>query len=1306
MINRDFIDRVRNANDIVDVINEYVKLTKAGVNFKGLCPFHGDRNPSLVVSKVKQFYKCFVCGEGGDVFSFVEKYESCSFIEALKILADRAHIEFPKQELSPEELEEYRERESNYNAIDAAARVYQNHIGEAQSFLVSRGYDSSEKILTDYGVGYAPAGNVVAKELADKGWPIQRLLSVGVIKENEHGQTYDFFRDRLMFPFYDNHGKVVAFSGRAVGETKGGKYVNTGETKLFTKGNHIFGLWQAKKSIAREGFVYLVEGQFDVLSLVKYGVANVVGGSGTAFTDAQLKLLSRLTDKVVMVYDGDSAGSKAALKNCELFLKEGMDVQCVSLPSGEDPDSFAQKNRDKTKENLIKRTEDFHIYFRKVLVPKGNKDVTVSNNALETILRLVAHVASESMRRTYATEIRKLFKQDDATLMRKIRDLRRNIKTDAQSANAGIYGVESLKEYIEDDKPAQITSDYNEFAENFEDSAIVYVAGVPTQTDIQQLRSIYNYFVTTDKGCYIDKNGMDSPYMQALFEIYKSGVQKINVCQSSSSGDVEESFIDYYIRLHGDFMKDFEGEKDGIVLRCIELTCYAEESKITLSRNKYQKQLNITKGQFDEIRKPMVSKRKSFLANSAIDDFVNDDTCADDVVPKYVEENEEYNKMFKECGYYPRINKKGEPVCYMFQNKKGYGYTQVADFYMTPLLHIFSDDFEVNKRILKINRRYYEIPIYIEVQSKSLLKKSTIEEVLINYEAVNFSNGEEWMWTKIREYMSRHYITCSEIDIYGNQQTDGMSRKADEQFFAFSNGIYHIVDGVGKFEPVNELGVVTHNKNNYYLPAYSTIYAGRKKKTEKYELICQLTYREVPESKRVTFEQWAKLMVDVYRLNNNGHWALLFAIMCAFRSNIHCIDRLFTAPFFIGPMSSGKTQIAVSIRSLFGINPNEPIFNLCSGSDAGLSTLVGLFRDVPVVLEEYNNKDVSEAKFQALKGIVYDGDGKQKRRNATSKEIAIDKVFAPAVIVGQETPERDDNSLMRRVIICEVPKSKDRTPNEVRIFEKLKDIENPNKVGLSNVLIEILKLRPMVMDHFRELAKEGYNELKEGVANTGERDRLMRTVSLFLGTVKLIEQYSTLQLPFTYSEFFQLAQEKIVYQLSLIQRTDKLALFFSAMSVMVENGTLLEGREFSIETPTKITGQTDKGPKAFTFDPGTRVMFIRLNTVFAIYDHQNYNREGTAYSQIENNLKSHPSYITPVKSHRFVWTETEETQRSDSNPDMSKQRVEREKNTSCIAINYDVFRAMYNTDMQKQRVKPQDTSDPAEATLPGNLPFD
>ncbi len=1314
MIDKNFIEKVKSALNIVNVIETFTRLHKTGANYKGVCPFHDDHSPSMVVSPSRQTYHCFVCGASGDVISFVQHHLNLSFIEALRWCANQAGIEFPTKELTPEEEAAYKRREAQRIAIDAAAKFFQKNLGQAESFLASRGYSLSDKALTDFGVGYAPMGNLALAELSKAGYSQELLQEVDVLGNSE-GRLYDRFRDRLMFPFYDMQGHIVGFSGRIVTPKDGtGKYVNTGETPLFTKGKHIFGLYQARKSIGKTGFAYLVEGQFDVMSLHKVGVENVIGGSGTAFTEDQVKLLLRFTDDIIMIYDADPAGVKASLKNCELLLKAGAKVRCIRLEKGMDPDEFAKAHGSLTSKKLKELTEPFPKAFKRMILPRGCKDETVVTDCLNSICSLVACVQDSVLRLEYIKSIAEDFRSKIGIIDNKVRSIRANLKESIEQTNtpSGIFGIDALKENLKNDSPARITSIMQEFLDGYGEEPIVYVSGRPSSNDIQELRRICCYFESSDVGCFLTEDGEESDYLHALADMYRAGIR---VDFNSIAGAI--SFLDNYMDTHGVFLRNFQGNRVPLISRCIELSSYADDTVITVNKANYCFYLNLTKGQFDELRKPFVLKRKSAMKVSMQADNLDDEEFDVNEPPDYVQENEEYKRMWKESGYYPRLNKKSEPVCYMFRNKNGNGMTQVADFFMTPLLHIFSDDFEQNKRVLRINRRYYETPIYIEIPSKAMLKMSSIEEVLINYEAVNF-NGEEWQWKAIKTYMSRHFVMCSEVKTYGNQQSEGMSRKTDEQFFAFANGIFHNVDGQWVFDPVNELGVVTHNKNNYYLPAFSTIYAGSGKQSDKYELISQLVYKEVPAEKKVSFEKWASLMDQVYKINDNGKWALVFAIMCAFRSNIHCIDRLFTAPFFMGPMSSGKTQIAISIRSLF-ISPNIPIFNLNTGTDAAMSTIMGTFKDVPVVLDEYNNKDISDTKFQALKGIVYDGDGKQKRKGTSGREIENDKVFAPVIICGQETPQRDDNALMSRVIVCEVPKPRNRTPEEVRLFEELKTIEDPNKIGLSNVLLQILELRPMFMDHFRSLKQEAYNELKQDIINSGEMDRLMKTASLFLGTVKLIERYSNLRLPFTYDEFFKIVQEKVQFQLSLIRSTDKLAMFFTAVNNMIDTRQIIEGREFLIEQPKKVTGKDSRGDaKTFTFEAGANIMFLRLSAVFSIFDRSGYNNENSTLSTIEQNLRSHSSYVGTVSSRRFVWEETvDDADLRDGS--MVKLRKQKSTSTSAIIIDYDKFVESYNIDFRRdyaddsnKESKPVETKvtntteEPPKKNLPQELPFE
>lgn len=1313
MIDKNFIERVKSSLNIVNVVGKFINLQKAGVNWKGICPFHDDSHPSMVVSQVRQTYHCFVCGAHGDVISFIQHHLNLDFPEAMKWCCDESGIEFPTKELTAEEVDGLRNREARLIALKSAADFFRQNIGQAQTFLLQRGYELDDKTLSDYGVGYAPEGNVAIRSLTEKGYSFDRLKEVGVVAISESGMKYDVFRDRVMFPFYDLQGHVIGFSGRIVQPNdKVGKYVNTGATPLFTKGDHLFGLYQARKSICKKGFVYIVEGQFDVLSLHKVGVENVIGGSGTAFTDQQVKLIARFTQSVVLVYDADPAGQKASLKNCELLLKAGVTVRCIRLPKSMDPDEFARQNGTGTGQWLLDNTMSFPAYFRKTLIPHGNKDSVVESEAIHQVLSLVAQISSAPLRMSYMTEVSRMFKMKLHLVEEAVRDIRRGVDSlpEQSEMKAGIYGLDVLKEHLEDNKPAVITNDFQEFLDGYGDTPILYFSGVPETADIERLRSSYGYFVCSERGCELDSNGNESDYLHSLAECFRMGITNISVACGSST----ESFLDFYISLHGRFLSGYEGDRAPLVLRCIELTVYVDDAVITINRSGYCSMLHITKGQFEEIRKPLLAKRKSKLAISSQSDDISDDYDFDGEPPAYVKENEEYQKMWKECGFYPRLSKQGKPLCYMFKNKDGNGMTQVGDFFMTPLLHIYNDDYERNKRVLRIDRRYYDTPLFIEVLSKSLLKKSTIEEILINLDAVNFTNGDESRWTKIREYMSRHYVICSEVEVYGNQQDSGASRLPSQQFFAFANGIFHFVDGKPTFTQADELGVVMHEKKNYYLPAFSTIYAGSEKKKSRYELVSQLVYREVPKEKQVSFEHWASLMDKVYKANDNGKWAIIYAIMCAFRSNIHCLERLFTAPFFMGPTGSGKTQIAISIRSLF-VSPSVAAFNLNTGTDAALSTIMSTFRDVPVVLEEYKNNEISDYKFQALKAIVYDGDGKQKRKAAGSKEIEEDKVYAPVIICGQDTPQRDDNALMNRVIICEVPyPSKSRTPDEVRLFEELKRIEDPNHVGLSNVLLQVLALRPIFMDHFPSLRKEAYKELTRNSVVSGQMDRIMKTMSFFLGTVKLIEQYTDLRLPFTYSEFFDIAVKKIDFQMSLIQTTDKLATFFTAMNTMIDMGTIVEGRDFTIEQPKVCTLTNVQGNKVTTtFEPGTNILFLRTSTVFAYYERSSFNTERTTKSTIDQNLRSHPSYIGQVQSRRFEWEETSEEKYSPQSSSVQRVKVSKSTMTSATVINYDKFLALYNMDFRRsadalpeQRAEETKAKEahPAEPPLPPHAP--
>nr|DAV70585.1 MAG TPA: DNA directed DNA polymerase [Caudoviricetes sp.] len=1329
---QDAIKYIKDSVNIQEVISEFVNLKKRGINYTGLCPFHNDRHSSFSVSPTKQIYKCFACGKTGDVYQFLIDHENMTFPEAVQWCAKRLGITIENDnESTPEQLQARKYKESLQVVMQASCNFFQNNLQHAASYLQDRGYYVDDDILKIYKVGYAPLGNLLFKDLSRNGYNQDLMQEVNLTAVGQYG-PYDIFQGRLMFPFLDNQGNVVGYTGRILQSRDGvAKYSNTKDTPLFNKGSYLFGLFQARQSIGQMGYAYLVEGQFDVMSLAAVGVTNAVASSGTALTEAQVKLLSRYTREVVLNYDGDAAGQKACRKTAAMMLKFGLEVKSIMLPQGKDPDDIAKEKGSETAMFLKNNTKDIVSYLCLQISKEELNDPAVKEQHLNDLCDIVSNCGSATLRHSYAQIISKRLSIPSDMVLSRIKSFlaKKPEQTAQDDLKPGLYGLDVLPQG--ETGSVHITCDWNEFLEGYGEDMRLYIHEKLSMQDIQEIRRKCTLLDVDYSDLSIQKDGRESILLSAMAECFKNGITEISVNYTADNQSMDSipdesdnednyinreyrdevwTFINTYVYKYHLFLRDVNPyDHTPYIQRCAELIACADDSVRIINYSKYQGWLSLTKQQLNEILKPFLAKRKSRMAINAQRD--DDDIYYDpDQLPDYVENEPKYQQMYQQCKFYPKLNHDGIPVCYIFKNGNDKGHTMVGDFFMEPLLHIQSDIDEDNKRVVKINRRYYKQPIYLEVQSKAFLKKSTIEERLIMLEAVNFTDGEEKHWTKIREWMSRNFVTCKEIKIYGNQQTDGFSKKEDNMFFAFANGIYHQVDGEWRFDAVNELGVVTHNKKNYYLPAFSTIYAGSDNQ-DKYELVSTLYYKELPPEQQCSFEKWADLMNRVYRMNNNGKWAILYAVMCAFRINIHCQDRLFTAPFFMGPMSSGKTQIAISIRSLF-ISPKVPIFNLNIGTDAAMSTLMSTFRDVPVVLDEYNNKDISDVKFQALKGIVYDGDGKQKRRGTSGKEIENEKVYTPVVICGQETPQRDDNALMSRIIVCEVPKpAKARTQEELDLFAELKDIEER---GLSNVLLEILKLRSTVMDRFRLLKQECYKELKSRMSSTGEVDRLMKTASLFLATCKLLTEYSDLKLPFTYEEFFEIAFAKINFQIELISKTDKLATFFKAMDVMIDTKAIIEGRDYDIVEQAKVTIKSPGGERSEVQLPaGTKVLYLRMGAIYTQYARSSYNKEESTQSTIEQNLRSNPAYIGLVNSRRFKWYTTIEVPRGGLEEDTSGtgvqvdntmvKKVERQEAiSSCIAINYDMFRQIYDIDLQR---KPEESEDSKHESNKEDLPF-
>lgn len=405
-------EEIRETADIVEVVGDYVKLKKSGSGFVGLCPFHSEKTPSFHVTPNMGIYKCFGCGESGDVFSFVMAMEGVGFPEALRSLADRYGIDIPDEHVEGDD-ERTKKREGVYHALKYAGLFFYRHLFEsedaekARAYLKKRGYDKS--VIKKFGLGYAPNNSVLLKEAVKDGIPEEYLAEADLVKSSNRGDGfYDTFRDRLMFPIFNPSGKVIAFAGRILDEDKKtAKYVNSAQTIVYNKSEVVYGVNFSKNDIRKEGEVILVEGYTDVITMHQHGVKNVVSSSGTSLTTGQIKILQRYGNRIVMIYDADSAGQKAMERGMDIALEQGMEVFLMQLPDGEDPDSFVKQfGGDSFMEFKKKNAEDFVTFSIHKAEKEGRMESPGDRTAaIKSVLESIALIPEELDRQVYVQHL-------------------------------------------------------------------------------------------------------------------------------------------------------------------------------------------------------------------------------------------------------------------------------------------------------------------------------------------------------------------------------------------------------------------------------------------------------------------------------------------------------------------------------------------------------------------------------------------------------------------------------------------------------------------------------------------------------------------------------------------------------------------------------------------------------------------------------------------------------------------------------------------------------------------------------------
>ncbi|MBM0263745.1 DNA primase [Prevotella copri] len=459
MIDRPTIAKIMDATKIEEVVSEFVTLKKRGINYVGLCPFHNDSNPSFSVSPTRGICHCFTCGKGGNAINFLMELEQMTYPDALRWLAKKYKIEIQERELTNEEKQRESERESMFIVNDWAAKYFQDILlhdvdGIAIGMAYFRGRGFRDDIIRKFQLGFAlPKRTALAEAAKSAGYNPKYLVDTGLcfkVDKDEAGnksgedKILDRFSGRAIFPWFSVSGKVVAFGGRVLdSRTKGisQKYVNSPDSVIYHKERELYGLYQAKKAIAKEDCVFMVEGYTDVISMHQCGIENVVANSGTALSVHQIRLLHRFTSNIVLLYDGDNAGIHAALRGTDMLLEEEMNVKVLFLPDGNDPDSFARSHSAEEFRRYIQENQTDFIQFKTDILLRGVTDPVKRSQAINSIVESISKIKNQITRASYITDCSHRLGVNEAIIVNALNNFVRNGMSEQVKAERRAAGL-------------------------------------------------------------------------------------------------------------------------------------------------------------------------------------------------------------------------------------------------------------------------------------------------------------------------------------------------------------------------------------------------------------------------------------------------------------------------------------------------------------------------------------------------------------------------------------------------------------------------------------------------------------------------------------------------------------------------------------------------------------------------------------------------------------------------------------------------------------------------------------------------
>jgi len=1274
------IKNAKNIDEAValyDTVKQHVTLKKSGLGYQGCCPFHNEKTASFVVTPSKNIFKCFGCGKSGKGSAkFLMEFQNITYFEAIEQLSKKANI--PIEFIEDAEASAIRFEKDNIQIVNKlAAEYYHNNIfGSAgYEYLIERGYN--DEIISYWNLGYAKdSWDILTNYIKTKGANIDTAISAGLLsKKIETGKIFDKIRDRIIFPFYDLAGNNVGYTGRYLLQ-KGTepKYMNSPENAAFSKSNFLFGLFQAQMFIQKANEVYVVEGQTDCITLHAKELNNTVASSGTAFTDGQIALLKRFTKNIILFTDGDEAGRTAVWKDIDICLSKLMNVKVVTLPESEDPDTlFKPMSLQQINAYLLENTHSWFDYKCNI-AEVDRENLEKFTEIVNSIKESLSFIPDEVLRNEYIKRLEERFKLKEISIKAKFTEEKLH----------GFVCFEEAKEIIKKVDKVHVLTDIEKVITNHLNGDMSYIGlngHIITEKHILDLKRCTSNVIVESKLDWNRYDKYEPKYVQDLKLLLKNRFNisvPIDFDQpvfvSSDEDQKDTTFTNWYLKCLIDHI--FGNDDDylaEIIENLAETLSYIPETLRGIKQNFIQEQLKekkvkITSADFRKTLKKYERDRVREY-NTEITKHIEipiAESFDPQNLPKYVDKSE-----FLRLGYFAVQNNKKQHVYFLVKDKTDNLIT-ASNFHFQMLGHVYHKESLMNKRLLKMTHETGEEK-YLELLSSDLRSYENFIKRVYDVGSYFFYKRASWAYEKILSEISRDIPKMTELTSLGHNQMG---------FYSFSDGIYNYTEKL--FVPFDRMGFAKFGKNVFYCKVFSVF---NDRKTEQIEVeeknedpkeffVYDRTNSPAPIKSKIKagFNEYLKLLYEVYQLDNSGIYAFIFTLITAYRDILmqkigHCPLLLLT-----GETNAGKSQVAESIMNMFAYK--FPIFNLLSGSDAAFFNAMEFATNFPLIGDEYNDVQVSDTKFQGAKA-TYDGIGKQKISSTNINERKVYQILVTLGILGQEMPERDDQALLNRSLHAIISK-KNFTEEEDAKYQKLKDFEN---AGLSEVLCTILSKRTYFEVNFARNEKQLKLELKAELDKKPYVTRILNTGSEFLATAKtFMEASPELQFPFDYKFLKDIILKKIINMSELVTATNRVSNFFDVLSHLTNMKKLVYGREYIVTRCDSSLKVKNVNGETISATTDGLVLFIRLKDIFNYYkDVQK--QEALKYNNLRSYLKNHSAYHGEADDITFRWfsklivddSSNEKdpiTGKFEEKSNLREKSVEETKRTSCMAFNY------------------------------------